>query len=112
MIFDVLCAGHISRIEVEVIFLSHALWLGVIFSFFLRSFPGLPAAVAPLIHLGNPHVWLTIAVWISAWHLPRLSCKLICAGIMAFGIVRNLVGYQKYVFNVAEPHEPTSTNSA
>mmetsp|Transcript_79012 Transcript_79012/g.245144 ORF Transcript_79012/g.245144 Transcript_79012/m.245144 type:complete len:210 (-) Transcript_79012:59-688(-) len=82
MIFDALVAGTISRIEVEILFISHALWMGVVFSFVLPVWQ---------IHLVNPHSWLTIGVWATAFHLARWWCLVLSLAIMLFGVYRNRV---------------------
>jgi len=94
MIGDALFEHTISRIEVEILFLSHALWMGVFFSFGLRY---------PVLLFLNPHTYLSIAVWATALTLPRWWVLLVCVLIMLFGVFRNLVQYQHAVLDMDDP---------
>mmetsp|Transcript_5055 Transcript_5055/g.15603 ORF Transcript_5055/g.15603 Transcript_5055/m.15603 type:complete len:200 (-) Transcript_5055:115-714(-) len=91
MILDMVIKGTISRIEVEVLFVSHAAWLSTSFCFLppLRQ----PAAVALL----HPHVILPVLLSIVAWNLPRWGCLIFCGCLVLFGIRRNFE-YREVVF--------------
>jgi len=96
MIFDALCQNDISRIEVEILFLSHALWLGCCTAF-------CPPPPAFLLLFGmNPHFYLTVGVWATATNLVRPVCLIVSGLIMGFGIFRQYFQFRSTIF----PHEP------
>mmetsp|Transcript_3819 Transcript_3819/g.12381 ORF Transcript_3819/g.12381 Transcript_3819/m.12381 type:complete len:191 (+) Transcript_3819:63-635(+) len=78
MIFEALCSSTITRVELDVLFVSHALWIGVCI-----------AVKPPLFfHCINPHSWLSVALWITSAHLARWPILLACVLIMLFGFYR------------------------
>jgi len=94
MVGDALLEHTISRIEVEMLFLSHALWMGVCFSFGLRH---------PILLFLIPNTYLSIAVWATALTLPRWWVLLVCVLIMLFGVFGKLVQHQHAVLDVDDP---------
>lgn len=77
-----LWSGSITLVEIEVLFLSHALWYGVIFSV---TPPG-PAFW--LVALFNPHTYMYIGVVATAYDLPRPICYAASAIVLLFGLYR------------------------
>uniref|UniRef100_A0A7S1PQI6 Uncharacterized protein n=1 Tax=Alexandrium catenella TaxID=2925 RepID=A0A7S1PQI6_ALECA len=96
MIFDALCVNQISRIEVEILFLSHALWIGCCTAF-------CPPPPAFLLLFGmNPHFYLTVGVWCTATKMARPVCLIVSGAIMLFGIYRQYFQFRSTIF----PNEP------
>ena len=79
MLGSALWDGTISACEVEILFLSHALWYGVVFA---TEAPGPAFAVKAQ---ANPHTWLYLGVIFTGYDLPRPICFLLSVGILAFG---------------------------
>lgn len=77
-----LVMGVISVMDVEVLFLSHALWYGQL----IAMMPPSPAVEAVLIT--NPHTWLYLAVIVTGWRYARLPCYVFSAIILCFGLYR------------------------
>lgn len=96
MIFDALCVNQVSRIEVEILFLSHALWIGC-----CAAFCPPPPAFVVLFGL-NPHFYLTVGVWCTATHLVRPVCLIMSGVLMAFGVYRQYFQFRSTIF----PGEP------
>jgi len=80
MLGSALWQKTISLIEVEILFLSHALWYGVI----------LAASPPPfmLFALINPHTYLYIGVVATAYDLPRPICYIASGIVLGFGMYR------------------------
>jgi hypothetical protein len=57
--------GAISIMDIEILFLAHALWYGQL----IAMMPPHPGVTAVL--LSNPHTYLYIATVVTAWHLVR-----------------------------------------
>mmetsp|Transcript_120597 Transcript_120597/g.336504 ORF Transcript_120597/g.336504 Transcript_120597/m.336504 type:complete len:216 (+) Transcript_120597:52-699(+) len=96
MIFDTLCTNKISLIEVEILFISHALWMGC----FVAFCPPPPAFIA--VFGMNPHFYLTVGVWATASWLVRGQCLIVSGAIMAFGLYRQYFQFRGTIF----PGEP------
>ena len=92
MIASTLYEQKVSLIEVEILLLSHALWLGVILSFAPPA-PALPAGL-----LLQPHVWLSTAVVATAYDMPRPVCWVLSGAILAFAIFRRKCQYPQACF--------------
>ena len=82
MLGSALWVKSISLIEVEILFLSHALWYGVI----VAVTP--PTPTFWLFALINPHTYLYVGVVLTAYDLPRPICYLFSAVILMFGLYR------------------------
>ena len=72
----------ISVIEIEILFLSHALWYGVLISLNPRG----PAFLLSI--LVNPHTYLYIGVIATGYDLPRPICFAVSAFVLSFGFYR------------------------
>lgn len=97
MLADALWEGSVGHLEVEILFLSHALWIGVITSF-LPPWP-----IRKFAYLHSPHTYLTIGVYSTGWGLVRPVCLLCCAAILAFGCYRRIVQLPRDVYLTAGP---------
>lgn len=92
---DVVFSGYITRLEVELFFLAHALWMGVVFS---GSGP-YPLNFFSIVQ--NPLTYFTILIWSTGYSLPRVCCLILCIIIMLFGVynqfftLRNVVWENK-----------------
>ena len=92
MLGSALWDGTISACEVEILFLSHALWYGVVFA---TEAPGPAFAVKAQ---ANPHTWLYLGVIFTGYDLPRPICFLLSVGILAFGLYRRWVQFPRECF--------------
>lgn len=94
MLGSALWQGSVSVVEIEILFLSHALWYGVI----IAMFP--PGHVGAFFCAINPHTYLFIGVLITGYDLPRPICLAVCALVMLFGIYRRVYQIPKYCYGV------------
>lgn len=94
MLGSALWQGTISLIEIEILFLSHALWYGVI----IAMTPPWPANL--LIYLVNPHTYLFIGVVVTGWGLPRPICVMLCVFVVLFGIYRRVFQVPAHCWNL------------
>ena len=74
--------GAISVMDVEILFLSHALWYGQL----VAMMPPTPAVQCVL--LTNPHTWLYLGVIATGWQYARWPCYVASAVILIFGLYR------------------------
>mmetsp|Transcript_22108 Transcript_22108/g.24606 ORF Transcript_22108/g.24606 Transcript_22108/m.24606 type:complete len:233 (+) Transcript_22108:207-905(+) len=82
MLGSALWQQTISLIEVEILFLSHALWYGVIMAMTPHGSGFL------LIFFINPHTYLYIGVIVTAYDLPRPICYIASGIVLCFGLYR------------------------
>jgi hypothetical protein len=79
-----LANGHLTRFELEFMFLTLAGIVSVILS---NLPPGFPMTLVAL----KPETWLQIVLWYNYWHVVRPSVLIVCAGFNLYGVVFYLV---------------------
>lgn len=72
--------GHVSRFEIELIFLSFALITGIIWG----MLP--PGRLARIMPLSKPEVFLQIAMYVFCAHLIRPQIIVLCVTLNAWGV--------------------------
>jgi hypothetical protein len=93
MIASALWEQSISLIEIEILFLSHALWYGV----GIATSP--PDSVLPVVLLTNPHTYLFTGVLATAYDMPRPICYANCVLVLVFGFYRRYVQMRPTIFD-------------
>merc|ERR1719464_1392663 len=83
MIFDSLVENRISVVEADILFLSHGLWTGGGLLFY-----------PPFALCFNPHLYLTIGVWMFGTHLAHWQCLVLSSSIIFYSMLRRqIVGF-------------------
>merc|ERR1712166_514426 len=95
--------GHVTRMELDFLFLSLALIMNSVFAF------PVPFCVAARIPLLKPEFWLQLVLWCTCANLARPSILIPCGSINAYGLIvwvvkgrNNWAGYDAFRADVAE----------
>ena len=84
MLGSVLYQQSIALIEIELLFISHALWYGALVAV------NAPGSGLLSFVLCTPHTYLCLGMIGTAYDLPRPICLMCSVGILLFG------GYRRY----------------
>lgn len=84
--------GHVTRFELELIFISFAVLMPVIWSTMM------PGKLGFMIILLKPEFWLQLVMFIFFSHLVRTEILIICAVLNVWGIFVNLTHVRKVFF--------------
>ena len=84
--------GHVTRFELELIFMSFAVLMPVIWSTIM------PGKLGFMIILLKPEFWLQLVMFIFFSHLVRTEILIICAALNVWGIFVNLTHVRKVFF--------------
>ena len=105
---DVLLRQRMTRLEVELLLLSHSLWSAR----WIMMSPPWPLAVINFVY--NPHVPLTIMVFATTWSFVRPFTYILSVGLLLSGVWRHLFQfrpaiatpytYDAYIRHVEEVH--------
>ena len=87
--------GYVSIMDVEILFLSHAVWYGQL----IAMMPPHPGVTAVLV--SNPHTYLYVGTIVTGWHLARLPCLAASLSILAFGLYRRWAQVPQAIYGKA-----------